>query len=130
MRTFLVGDKATQKQKDLHKACYDYMYSAIDIVKPGVTTVEIAEKLHEKEDYSEFTLQFGHGIGLAVHEPPYITLMSKYDPVTIEPNMVLAIETLVGEGSEAVRLEENLVVTETGFEILSLYPYDAKLTGG
>lgn len=129
VRTFLVGDRATQTQKDLHKACYDYMYSAIDIVKPGVSTVEVAEKLHEPEDYSEFTLQFGHGIGLAVHEPPYITLMSKYDPTILQPNMVLAIETFVGEGKDGVRLEENLLVTETGFEILSLYPYDAKLTG-
>jgi len=129
VRTFLVGDRATAKQRELHKACYDYLYSAIDIVKPGVTSVEIAEKLHEAADYSEFTLQFGHGIGLAVHEPPYITLMSKHDPEVIEANMVLAIETFVGEGKQGVRLEENLLVTETGYEILSLYPYDSKLSG-
>lgn len=129
VRTFLVGDRATAKQRELHKRCYDYLYSAIDIVKPGVTTVEIAEKLHEAEDYSEFTLQFGHGIGLAVHEPPYITLMSKHDPEVIEADMVLAIETFVGEGKQGVRLEENLLVTETGYEILSLYPYDSKLSG-
>jgi Xaa-Pro aminopeptidase len=129
VRTFLVGDKPTQVQRDLHKRCYDYMYSAIDIVKPGVTTAEIAEKLHEAEDYSEFTLQFGHSIGLAVHEPPYITLMSKYEPVPIEKDMVLAIETYVGEGKQGVRLEENLRVTDKGYEILSLAPYDAKLSG-
>ena len=87
-----------------------------------MTTAEIAEKLHEAEDYSEFTLQFGHSIGLAVHEPPYITLMSKFEPVVIEKDMVLAIETYVGEGQEGVRLEENLVVTDKGFEILSRYP--------
>jgi Xaa-Pro aminopeptidase len=129
VRTFVVGDKATPKQGDLHKECYDYMYSAIDIIKPGVTTVEVAEKLHEAEDYSEFTLQFGHGIGLSIHEPPYITLMSKYDPVVLEPNMTLAVETFVGEGKQGVRLEENLVVTETGFEIMSRYPFDSRLSG-
>jgi Xaa-Pro aminopeptidase len=43
--------------------------------------------------------------------------------------MVLAIETFVGEGKQGVRLEENLLVTETGYEILSLYPYDSKLAG-
>ena len=129
VRTFLVGDRATKKQRDMHKECYDYMYSAINIVKPGVTTAEIAEKLHEAEDYSEFTLQFGHSIGLAVHEPPYITLMSKFEPVVIQKDMVLAIETYVGEGQEGVRLEENLVVTDKGFEILSRYPYDPKLAG-
>ena len=129
VRTFLVGDRATKKQRDMHKECYDYMYSAINIVKPGVTTAEIAEKLHEAEDYSEFTLQFGHSIGLAVHEPPYITLMSKFEPVVIQKDMVLAIETYVGEGQEGVRLEENLVVTDKGFEILSRYPYDPNLAG-
>lgn len=130
VRTFLVGDHVTSKQQELHKACYEYMYSAIDIVKPGVTTAEVADKLHEADDYSEFTLQFGHGIGLAVHEAPYITLMSKFDPVPLEQNMVLAIETYVGEGSQGVRLEENLLVTADGYEILSLAPYDAKLAGG
>ena len=46
---------------------------------------------------------------------------------TYEPNMVLAIETYVGEGGQGVRLEENLIVTETGYEIISKFPHEAKL---
>ena len=41
--------------------------------------------------------------------------------------MVLALETYVGENGQGVRLEENLIVTETGYEIISRYPHEPKL---
>ena len=89
----------------------------------------MAEKLNEPEDLSEFTLQLGHGIGLGVHEPPFITCFSKKYPVEIKKGMVLAIENYVGRsgGKDGVRLEENLIVTDDGYEIISKYPFEPKL---
>ncbi len=132
VRTFLCGDKATREQKDLYRECYDYMYGGIKVVKPGATTGDIVSKWHEPEDFSESTLDFAHGIGLGTHEPPHMTFLSKKNPVKIRANMALALETYVGKpgGKQGVRLEENLIVTETGYEIISKYPHDERLFEG
>lgn len=127
VRTFLVGDRATDEQKDLYRRCYDSMMAGIHAVKPGCTSADIAGQWNEPEDFSETTLDFGHSVGMSTHEPPFITASSKKHPVPIEPNMVLAIETYVGENGQGVRLEENLIVTETGYEIISRYPHEPKL---
>jgi len=127
VRTFLVGDRATDEQKALYKRCYDSMWAGIEAVKPGATSADIAGRWNEPDDYSETTLDFAHSVGMSTHEPPFITASSKEHPVPIEPNMVLAIETYVGEGGQGVRLEENLIVTETGYEIISKFPHEAKL---
>lgn len=131
VRTFLCGSHATKNQKELYKKCYDHLYSAINIIKPGVTTAEIDEKLADAEDFSDYTLQYAHGIGLDFWEWPVVSAFSKSFPERIEKNMVLAVETWDGyEGSDGkygVRLEENLVVTETGVEIISKYPHDERL---
>jgi len=127
VRTFLVGDRATDEQKALYKRCYDSMWAGIRAVKPGATTADIANQWNEPEDYSETTLDFGHSVGMSTHEPPFITASSKKHPIPIEPNMVLAIETYAGDGKQGVRLEENLIVTETGYEIISRYPHEPKL---
>jgi len=129
VRTFLCGDKATPAQKDLYKKCLDYLYEGINQVKPGNTTGDVAQKWREPEDYTECTLDFGHGLGLDTHEYPFISFMSKKEPVELKPNMVLALEVYMGDQEirQGVRLEENLIVTEKGYEIISLYPFEEKL---
>ena len=129
VRTFLCGDKATPAQKDLYKKCLDYLYEGINQVKPGNTTGDVAQKWREPEDYTECTLDFGHGLGLDTHEYPFISFMSKKEPVEFKPNMVLALEVYMGDQGirQGVRLEENLIVTERGYEIISLYPFEEKL---
>lgn len=127
VRTFLCASKATDEQKELYRRCYDSMWAGIRAVKPGGTSKDIADQWKEPEDYSETTLDFGHSVGLSTHEPPFITVASKKYPVEIRPNMVLAIETYAGNGRQGVRLEENLVVTERGYEIISRYPHDERL---
>ncbi len=129
VRTFLCGDKATPAQKDLYKKCLDYLYEGINQVKPGNTTGDVARKWREPEDYTECTLDFGHGLGLDTHEYPFISFMSKKEPVELKPNMVLALEVYMGDQEirQGVRLEENLIVTEKGYEIISLYPFEEKL---
>jgi Xaa-Pro dipeptidase len=128
VRTFLCGDKATPLQKDLYKRCLDYLYEGINEVKPGNTTGDVARKWHEPEDCTECTLDFGHGVGLDTHEYPFISFMSKQDPIEIKPDMVLALEVFLGDPAtkQGVRLEENLIVTEKGYEIISKYPFEEK----
>jgi len=130
-RNFVCGGKPTKRQKELHKITYDSLYAAIDRVKPGVSTARIVEPW-KKEGYSDTEhgsvslLQFGHGVGICNHETPFCTLgYSEQYPDTIEQNMVMSFETIAGEPgeSEMARLEEQLVVTPTGHEILSLYPF-------
>jgi len=129
VRTFLCGDRATEGQKRAYRECHRQLYAAINMIKPGNTTAQVAEKLGEKEDYSEITIKYGHGMGLDAHEHPHITFLSKKQPVTFKPNMVFAVETYVpdDEGKQGVRLEENLIVTEKGYEIISKYPFEEKL---
>lgn len=132
-RNFVCGTKPTQKQKDLYKQCYESLYAAINEVKAGATTYDVA-KVWEKEGYrddaygSVSLLQFGHGLGMSVHEPPFITLAhSKKHPMVLEKNMYLALETYAGEPGEGecARLEEDMVITDQGVAIFSLYPvYD------
>jgi Xaa-Pro aminopeptidase len=132
-RDFVCGGKPTKRQKELHQESYDSMYAAIDKIRPGVSTAEVAQvwkdmDLHwsDAEHGGLSLLQFGHGVGIHNHERPIITMgWSEKYPDTIETNMVLSIETIAGEPgeSEMARLEEQLLVTPTGHEVLSLYPF-------
>lgn len=127
-RAFLVGDKATDEQKEIYRRAYDSMWEAIRKVKPGATTADIASHWSEPDDFSETTLDFGHSVGLSTHEPPFISAIgSKKHPATLEGNMVLSIETYAGQGNQGVRIEENLIVTETGYEVISKFPHEGKL---
>jgi Xaa-Pro aminopeptidase len=129
VRTFLVGDKPTKEQKDLYRACYDALYRTINTCKAGVMTDKVAEAL-PKGNWSNFSLNIAHGLGIYTHEAPFILeSYSKGCPLELKPNMYIAIETYEGEpgGSCGVRLEENLVVTEKGYEIFSKYPFDERM---
>ena len=132
VRTFLCGEKARKGQRKAFRECYEKLYGALQMIKPGNTTAQVAEKLGEKEDFSEITIHYGHGLGLDAHEHPHITFLSKRNPVLFRPNMVFAVETYVPdeEDQQGVRLEQNLIVTEEGYEIISLYPFDARLLDG
>jgi Xaa-Pro aminopeptidase len=130
-RNFVVGGKPTKRQKELHQMTYDSLYAAIDRLKPGVTSDYVVQPW-KKEGYSDAEhgsvsmLQFGHGVGICNHERPFCTLgFSEQYPDVIEENMVMSFETIAGEPgeSEMARLEEQVLITPTGHEILSLYPF-------
>lgn len=121
VRSFLCS-KATKKQKELFKRCNDRLQASLEQFKPGNTTADVQAKLADPEDYSETTLHFGHGIGLDTHEWPYITCSSTKESAILEANMTMALETYEHDGSQGVRLEENLLITPNGNEILSTYP--------
>ncbi|MGA0398215.1 MAG: M24 family metallopeptidase, partial [Ilumatobacteraceae bacterium] len=129
-RTFAVG-RATNAHRDAYKKARELIDSAIAMVKPGVTTDQIAalwptaQEFGFSSEMEAFGLQFGHGLGLGLHERPVISrLNSLENPVEIEPGMVFALETYwpANDGHSAARIEEELVVTETGAELLTLFP--------
>jgi Xaa-Pro aminopeptidase len=129
-RTFSVGS-ATNPQRDAYTKAREWMDAAIDAVRVGVGTDVIARVWPKAEDFgfenelAAFGLQFGHGLGLGLHERPIISrLNSLENPVEIQPGMVFALETYcpASDGFSAARIEEEVVVTENGIEILTKFP--------
>jgi Xaa-Pro dipeptidase len=107
------------------------MEAAITAIKPGVSTDQIARLWPTAQDIgladekTAFGLQFGHGLGLALHERPLISRLSSFDaPLEIRKGMVFALETYcpASDGRSAARLEEELVVTDSGAEIITRFP--------
>ena len=129
-RCFCCG-KPTGKQKEIHKRCLDYQLAGLEAVKPKVTTGDIvkvwpdSKKMGFGTEAESFGLQFGHGVGVGLWEFPIMSRLYSFDhPVEIEPGMVFALETYAGEGYDGVRLEDEIVVTETGTEIITKFPND------
>ena len=129
-RTFNIG-RATPVQHDAYEKAREWLDLAIDAIKPGVTTDKVAMLWPAAQDYgfpdelSAFGLQFGHGLGLALHERPIISRAVSLDnPMEIQTGMVFALETYcpAADGFSAARIEEEVVVTDTGREVISLFP--------
>ncbi len=129
-RTFAIGS-ATPPLVDAYKKCRDLLDAAIDMIKPGVTTADVvklwpkAQEFGFPDEESCFALQYGHGVGLSVWEKPIFSRMVSFDyPETIEENMVFALETFwpSTDGWSAARIEEELVVTKTGCEVMTRFP--------
>ena len=129
-RTFNVG-RATPVQHDAYKQCREWLDSAIALIKPGVSTDTVASVWPKAEEFgfpdemSAFGLQFGHGLGLALHERPIISrLVSLEQPMEIKTGMVFALETYcpAKDGYSAARIEEEVVVTDKGCRVITLFP--------
>ncbi|HZD01260.1 MAG TPA: Xaa-Pro peptidase family protein [Actinomycetes bacterium] len=129
-RTFNVG-RATAAQRDAYRQAREWMDAAIDLVKPGVSSDQIARLWPRAEEFGfsgemeAFGLQFGHGLGLGLHERPVISrLHSLEHPVEIHEGMVFALETYcpATDGYSAARIEEEVVVTAQGARVITLYP--------
>ena len=129
-RTFNVG-RATPAQYDAYKKCREWLDDAIALIKPGVSTDQVASVWPKAPDFgfpdelSAFGLQFGHGLGLALHERPIISRVISLDhPMEIKEGMVFALETYcpAADGYSAARIEEELVVTDKGCRVISLFP--------
>ena len=129
-RTFAVGS-ATNSQSDAYTKAREWMDAAINIVKVGVGTDDIARVWPKAEEFgfenelAAFGLQFGHGLGLGLHERPIISRLNSLDnPVEIQAGMVFALETYcpASDGVSAARIEEEIVVTDTGVHVLTKFP--------
>jgi Xaa-Pro aminopeptidase len=129
-RTFGVGS-STPSQRDAYTKAREWMDAAIAAVRPGAGTDEIAAVWPAATDFgfenemAAFGLQFGHGLGLGLHERPIISrLNSMKEPVELQVGMVFALETYcpASDGFSAARIEEEVVVTPEGPRILTLFP--------
>jgi Xaa-Pro aminopeptidase len=137
-RTFAVGS-ASGAMVDAYKRCRDYMDAAISIVKPGITTADVVKLWPKAEEFgfaneeAAFALQYGHGVGLSIWEKPIFSRLVSLDhPEVIEEGMVFALETYwpASDGWSAARLEEELVVTKDGCEIITRFPSEKLLVAG
>ena len=129
-RTFNVG-RATPAQHDAYKKAREWLDNAIALIKPGVSTDKVCSvwpEAHEfgfPDEMSAFGLQFGHGLGLALHERPIISRVISMDhPTEIKEGMVFALETYgpATDGYSAARIEEEVVVTDKGCRVITLFP--------
>ena len=129
-RTLNVGS-STPAQRDAYTKAREWMDAAIALVSPGVGTDTIAKAWPTAQEFGFdnemacFGLQFGHGLGLGLHERPIISrLNSLEDPVEIQAGMVFALETYcpATDGFSAARIEEEVVVAPDGARILTLFP--------
>jgi Xaa-Pro dipeptidase len=129
-RTFNVG-RATPAQHDAYTKAREWLDKAIELIKPGVSTDKVASVWPKAEEFgfpdelSAFGLQFGHGLGLALHERPIISrVVSLTHPMEIKEGMVFALETYcpAADGYSAARIEEEVVVTDKGCRVISLFP--------
>jgi Xaa-Pro aminopeptidase len=137
-RTFAVGS-ASRALVDAYKRCRELLDRAIAMVRPGVTTAEVASIWPRAEEFgfpneeAAFALQFGHGVGLSIWEKPIISRLVSLDhPETIQEGMVFALETFwpASDGWSAARIEEQLVVTADGCEVITRFPAeDLMITG-
>ncbi len=131
-RTFTVG-MATDAQRDAYKQAREWIDASIELMRPGVGTDQVAKVWPTAEEFgfsSEmecFGLQFGHSVGLFLHERPIISRLNSLDhPVEIKEGMVIALETYcpAKDGVSAARIEEEVVVTRDGPRVITKFPSD------
>ncbi|MFL5750345.1 MAG: M24 family metallopeptidase [Chloroflexota bacterium] len=129
-RTFTVGS-ATDAQRDAYKKARGWIDASIELMRPGVGTDEVAKVWPKAEEFgfsSEmecFGLQFGHSVGLFLHERPIISRLNSLDhPVELKAGMVIALETYcpAKDGYSAARIEEEVVITDDGPQIITRFP--------
>jgi Xaa-Pro dipeptidase len=129
-RTFNVG-RATPAQHDAYKKAREWLDASIALIKPGITTDKVCSVWPQAPEFGfpdemvAFGLQFGHGLGLALHERPIISRVVSVDhPTEIKEGMVFALETYcpASDGYSAARIEEEVVVTDKGCRVITLFP--------
>jgi Xaa-Pro aminopeptidase len=129
VRCFKVDGVLTPAEADLYKECYESMYAAIEQMKAGNTTADVARRLptYADDEFGTVTLQqFAHSIGLSLYEGMWISRAYSLEyPVELEENMYFACETFAGHPGleQTVRLEENLLVTKDGPVIFTKHPF-------
>ena len=134
-RTWFCGDgEPTSEQRRLYRVALEHISTNMELLRPGVSFSELTERGHRlPEEFVEqrYSLMM-HGIGLCDEFPaiyyPQDFIPGAFDYV-LEPGMTLCVEAYIGAvgGREGVKLEEQVLITDSGFEVLSSYPFEHSL---
>jgi Xaa-Pro aminopeptidase len=136
-RTFVTGEPAAEVV-EWHRLCVDWLELALSLIRPGVTARSVYDAVCDQAEAAGFPTQrtktdgeildsgfifaLGHGVGLEVHEAPFLGMLG-HTPVVAGD--VLAVEPdLCRAGDYGVRVEDLVLVTEGGCEKLGAFPYD------
>jgi Xaa-Pro dipeptidase len=137
-RTFVCGEP-NKHQLEAYELASKWLSAALDAIRPGATVEEVAacwpaaEEFGYRNEEEAFLLQYGHGIGLSLWERPIISRRFKGGEATVlKEGMVFAVETWKGaaDGSGAARIEEEVVVTKNGCEVITNFPSDRLISCG
>jgi Xaa-Pro aminopeptidase len=136
-RTFVCG-QPNKHQVEAYELASKWISASIDAIRPGVTVEEVAQVWPSAEEFGyrnedeAFLLQYGHGIGLSLWERPILTRRFSSQKTVLKEGMAFAVETWKGaaDGSGAARIEEEVVVTKDGCEIITNFPSDHLISCG
>ena len=129
-RTFVVGS-ATDAQRDAYTKAREWIDASIELMRPGNGTDQVAKVWPKAEEFGFanemecFGLQFGHSVGLFLHERPIISRLNSLEhPVELKEGMVIALETYcpAKDGYSAARIEEEVVITADGPQVITKFP--------
>ena len=120
-RTIYYGSKITNKHKEIYNTVLEGQLLGIKSIKEGIMSNDvdtIVRNLFNEKGYGDyFGHGLGHGIGLEIHELPYLSSMSK---IELKKNMIVTVEPgLYFDGWGGVRIEDDVLVTENGCEIFN-----------
>ena len=121
MTRVLCAGRPSSRLRQMYRAVANAQQAALDGVRPGVTAAHVdrqARRVLESEGFGKaFVHSTGHGLGLEIHEPPRL---GKRDKTRLEPGMVITIEPgAYIRGFGGIRIEDTVVVTQSGCEILT-----------
>ena len=133
-RSWLCGDVApTAAQRDIYRKAHEQIVRNTEWLRPGLTYHDLTHKSlqYDPNEYGHYSCLY-HGVGLC-DEAPNIYFRDAWDSFgydgVLEPGMVICVESYVGRksGGPGVKLEDQVLITETGHERLSTYPFEAHL---
>ena len=136
-RSFHAGPgEPSEAQKDLYKTAFEQVHHNMAILEPGMAFRDYSERawdIPERYVANRYYLS-AHGVGMTGEYPYLYHRMdfpeAGYDGV-IEPGMTICVESYIGEegGAEGVKLEQQVLITETGVELLTQFPFEQELLG-
>ncbi|GAA1568727.1 Xaa-Pro peptidase family protein [Kribbella sancticallisti] len=131
-RTYAVGEPRDADAVTTYEVLRLAQQAAVDAVRPGVTAESVdaaAREVITEAGFGEFFIhRTGHGIGLDVHEHPYIVSGNK---LVLEPGMAFSIEPGIYQaGRWGARIEDIVIVTDTGVESVNQRPHELAILPG